>query len=52
MNNKLYDALEICLQEIENGATLENVVARFPDLAAELRPILSLIHISEPTRPY
>lgn len=40
MNNKLYDALEICLREIENGATLENVLARFPDLAAELRPIL------------
>ncbi len=40
MNNKLYDALEICLREIENGATLENVLARFPELAAELRPIL------------
>lgn len=40
MNNKLYDALEICLREIENGVTLENVLARFPDLAAELRPIL------------
>jgi hypothetical protein len=40
MNNKLYDALEICLQEIENGAALEHVLARFPDLAHELRPIL------------
>lgn len=40
MNNKLYDALEVCLREIENGVTLENVLARFPDLAAELRPIL------------
>lgn len=40
MNNKLYDALEICLQEIENGVKLESVLARFPDLAGELRPIL------------
>ena len=40
MNNKLYDALETCLQEIEKGAALESVIARFPDLANELRPIL------------
>jgi hypothetical protein len=40
MSDKLFDALEICLQEIENGAALENVLARFPDLARELRPIL------------
>jgi len=41
MNDKLFDALEVCLQEIENGAALENVLARFPDLARELRPILN-----------
>ncbi len=40
MNNKLYDALETCLQEIEKGAALESVIARYPDLASELRPIL------------
>ena len=40
MNNKLYDALETCLQEIEKGAALESVIARFPDLVNELRPIL------------
>ena len=40
MNNKLYDALETCLQEIEKGAALESVIARYPDLANELRPIL------------
>lgn len=38
--NKLFDALETCLQEIENGADLETVLARYPELAAELRPIL------------
>ena len=38
--NNLYDVLEICLQELENGADLETVLARYPDLAGELRPIL------------
>lgn len=36
----IFDALEICLQELENGAELESVLARYPDLAEELRPIL------------
>ena len=39
--NKLFDTLEICLQELENGADLETVLANYPDLAAELRPILN-----------
>ncbi len=38
--NKLFDALEICLHDLENGADLETVLARYPDLAMELRPIL------------
>ncbi len=38
--NILFDVLEICLQELENGADLEAVLARYPDLAGELRPIL------------
>lgn len=38
--NKIFDALEICLRELENGADVETVLARFPDLAGELRPIL------------
>jgi hypothetical protein len=40
MNNKLYDALEICLQAMENGDSLDSVLARFPDLTSDLRPIL------------
>lgn len=36
----LYDALELCLQEIENGAEIESVLVQYPDLADELRPIL------------
>jgi uncharacterized membrane protein YgcG len=38
--NNIYDVLEICLQELENGADPESVLARYPDLAGELRPIL------------
>ena len=38
--NNLYEALEICLQDIEQGADLETVLFRYPDLADELRPIL------------
>ena len=36
----LFDALEFCLQEMERGADLDSVLARFPELADELRPIL------------
>ncbi len=36
----LYDALEICLQEIERGASVETALLRYPDLAEELRPLL------------
>ena len=39
--NNLYEALEICLQDIEKGADVESVLSRYPDLADELRPILS-----------
>ena len=38
--NDLYEALETCLQDIEQGADLDTVLVRYPDLADELRPIL------------
>ena len=38
--NNIYDVLEICLRELENGVGLETVLGRYPDLAGELRPIL------------
>ena len=38
--NDLYDILEICLKEIENGADVDTVLFRYPELAEELRPIL------------
>jgi hypothetical protein len=38
--NKLYQALEICLTDIEQGADIDSVLMRYPNLADELRPIL------------
>ena len=38
--NNLYEALEVCLQDIELGADIETSLLRYPDLADELRPIL------------
>ena len=38
--NNLYEVLEICLQDIEQGADIETVLFRYPDLADELRSIL------------
>ncbi|MBK6645253.1 MAG: hypothetical protein IPG44_05805 [Anaerolineales bacterium] len=37
---EIFDALEFCLQEMERGADLDTVLARFPEHADELRPIL------------
>lgn len=36
----LYDALEMCLKEVEQGADVDTVLLRHPELADELRPIL------------
>src|SRR5687767_14162187 len=38
--NNLYDALENCLQDIENGADVEAVLLPYSDIADELRPII------------
>ena len=38
--NNLYDVLELCLRDIDQGADIETVLFRYPDLADELRPIL------------
>jgi len=38
--NDLYEALEICLSRIEQGADLDTVLFGYPDLTDELRPIL------------
>jgi hypothetical protein len=38
----LYDVLEICLQDIEQGADVDTVLFRYPEFADELRPILEV----------
>ncbi|HEY5729806.1 MAG TPA: DUF5667 domain-containing protein, partial [Anaerolineales bacterium] len=38
--NRLYETLEICLNEIEQGAGVDAVLLRYPAHADELRPIL------------
>lgn len=40
MNKRHFDALEACLQALEQGETLDAALARFPALADDLRPIL------------
>ena len=40
MSEKLYEALEVCLNALETGADLGSVLKRFPDLEDELAPIL------------
>ena len=38
--NNFYDIVELCLQDVENGLELEKILARYPEQAKELRPIL------------
>ena len=40
MNEKLYDALEVCLNALETGVDIETVLKLYPQEADELRPVL------------
>ena len=40
MSEKLYEALEVCLNALDTGADTESVLKRFPELEDELAPIL------------
>ena len=40
MTEKLYEALEVCIRALETGADLESVLKLYPQMEAELRPIL------------
>jgi len=50
MNRKLLDALERCLQGMEQGEPLDSVLTRFPHLAAQLRPLLETAVRARSTR--
>lgn len=41
MNNNVYDILESCLQELDHGTDVNDIIARYPNFARDLRPILS-----------
>lgn len=41
MSRDIHDILEFCLQEMNNGIELEDVLSRFPEHEKELRPILT-----------
>ncbi|MEP7134932.1 MAG: DUF5667 domain-containing protein [Chloroflexota bacterium] len=45
--NNLYDILEVCLEELDNGVGLEDILARYPDKVAELRPMLQAAFIAQ-----
>jgi hypothetical protein len=40
MSERLYHALDACLRALEEGETVDAALARFPDLQADLRPLL------------
>jgi uncharacterized membrane protein YgcG len=42
MTDPLFDALEVCLQNLERGQTLDSALTLYPDLESELRPILEV----------
>lgn len=44
MSDELLNALEACLAQLLQGDSLETALARYPDLADELRPLLETAH--------
>jgi len=49
MSDELFRAFDECLNAVEAGASLENALARYPHLAAELRPMLQAAQAARPT---
>lgn len=49
MSDELFRAFDECLSALEAGATLESALARYPHLAAELRPMLQAAQAARPT---
>lgn len=49
MSDEMFRAFDECLSALEAGATLESALARYPHLAAELRPMLQAAQAARPT---
>ena len=47
MSEKLYDALEVCLRLMDEGASLDECLARYPLLSEELRPTLEAAYAAQ-----
>jgi hypothetical protein len=50
-DNVLIEAFEDCLRAMEAGATLESALARYPQFADELRPMLLAVQAVRPSQP-
>jgi hypothetical protein len=51
MNKQLSDALQVCLESLEHGGTLDSALSRYPRLAADLRPLLESAYAARTLRP-
>ncbi|MGQ0601573.1 MAG: DUF5666 domain-containing protein [Anaerolineales bacterium] len=51
MNEPLIEAFDDCLRAMDAGASLEAALARYPHLAAELRPMLLAARAAQPAQP-
>ncbi len=51
MNRQLMNALENCLQAINDGEALDSILERYPHLAADLRPLLEAAQMARTLRP-
>lgn len=51
MSDVLFEALDDCLRAVEAGASPEAALARYPDLADELRPLLTAAAAARPVEP-
>lgn len=49
--NRLHDALQVSLRLLESGENIESVLARYPDLAAELQPLVETARIARGAGP-
>jgi len=43
MNEKLYDAFDVCVKALETGADIEAVLKLYPEMTDELRPVLEAL---------
>lgn len=50
-DDQLIEAFDECVRAMEAGASLEAAVARYPRLAADLRPMLLAVQAAKPSQP-